>query len=62
MRKIVLLALLLTLVVSGAAFAQSATPVFCGDLSDADCAILTKAQDAMKSSIQRLSPWTATLS
>ena len=48
MRKIVLIALLLTLIISGAAFAQSTPPVFCGDLSDADCAILTKAQDAMK--------------
>ncbi len=49
MRKITLLALLLILCVSGAAVAQETPPVFCGTLSQADCAILTQSQAAMKS-------------
>ncbi len=55
MRKIVLIAVLLLLCISGAALAQEATPAatpmfnFCGTLSDADCAILQKAQTSMMS-------------
>ncbi len=49
MRKIGLIALVLMLCVGGAVFAQSTIPTFCGTLSDADCAILTQAQDAQKS-------------
>ena len=49
MRKIMVIVMAL-LMVSGAAFAQDATPpVFCGDLSEADCAILTQSQTAMMS-------------
>ncbi len=47
MRKSIWLALLLILCVSGAAFAQDATPVFCGTLSQADCDILTQSHSAM---------------
>jgi hypothetical protein len=43
---IIVVALML---VSNAAFAQDAPPVFCGDLSEADCAILTQSQAAMMS-------------
>src|SRR5450432_674174 len=54
MRKIALIALIF-FSISGAAFAQDVTPaatpaavpVFCGDLAQADCAILTKSQTAM---------------
>jgi len=57
MRKIALIALLMISLISGAAFAQEATPEatpqatpqFCGTLSDADCAILNKSQQAMAS-------------
>ncbi len=55
MRKIVLIAALLLFCISGAALAQEATPAatpmfnFCGTLSEADCAILQKAQDSVKS-------------
>ena len=47
MRKYVLFALLVTLCLSGAAFAQTTMPVYCGELSEADCAILTNSQSAM---------------
>ncbi len=46
MRKPGLIALLLILCISGSAFAQSSMPVFCGDLSSADCTILTNARTA----------------
>lgn len=47
MRKI-LLVLVAMLMVSGAALAQDATPeVFCGDLAEEDCAILTQSHEAM---------------
>src|SRR4051812_29953429 len=48
MRKLGLIALLLMLCISGAAFAQTSMPVFCGDLSAADCTILTNSQTASK--------------
>jgi hypothetical protein len=49
MRKL-LVVVLAVLVVSGSAFAQdTAMPVLCGDLSEADCAILTQSQAAMMS-------------
>jgi hypothetical protein len=48
MRKLALLAIMLLCCISGAAFAQDAAPTYCGSLSDADCAIVTGAQDAMK--------------
>jgi len=44
-----LIALLMMLCISGAAFAQTTLPVFCGDLSAADCTILTNSQTATKS-------------
>lgn len=50
MRKIVLV-LVALLLVSGAALAQEATPeshTFCGDLSEADCTLLTQSEAAMK--------------
>ncbi|MEP7291769.1 MAG: hypothetical protein ABI835_08290 [Chloroflexota bacterium] len=40
------IALVLMLGISGAAFAQTTMPIPCGDLSDADCEILTNAQAA----------------
>ena len=46
MRKLGSIALLLILCISGSAFAQSSMPVYCGDLSSADCTILTNAQSA----------------
>jgi hypothetical protein len=49
MRKLILLAVLLTLCVSGAAFAQDKPVTFCGSLSEADCAILTESQAATQS-------------
>lgn len=49
MRKLMVVVIAL-LLVSGAAFAQDTMPpVFCGDLSEADCAILTQSQTAMMS-------------
>lgn len=49
MRKLMVV-VIAVLVVSGTAFAQDTTPpVFCGDLSEADCAILTQSQTAMMS-------------
>jgi hypothetical protein len=48
MRKLFFL-LVAMLLVSGAAVAQDAPPVFCGDLSEADCAILAQAQTAAMS-------------
>jgi len=48
MRKFGLLALLLILCIGGAALAQDNMPVFCGDLSQADCTILTNAKAADK--------------
>ncbi|MEO8394398.1 MAG: hypothetical protein ABI700_15505 [Chloroflexota bacterium] len=48
MRKLGLIALLMMLCISGAAFAQTSMPVFCGDLSAADCTILTNSQSASK--------------
>lgn len=47
MRKGLLLILLVLLTVSGAALAQDTPPVFCGDLSAADCALLEQSQTAM---------------
>ncbi len=47
MRKGLLIVLLALLTVSGAALAQDTPPVFCGDLSAADCAILEQSQTAM---------------
>lgn len=47
MRKGLLLILLVLLTVSGAALAQDTPPVFCGDLSEADCALLEQSQTAM---------------
>ncbi len=47
-RKIVFSALIL-LSISGAAFAQTTAPTFCGTLSQADCAILSQSQQAMAS-------------
>jgi len=49
MRKLGLIALLTMLCISGAAFAQTTMPVFCGDLSATDCTILTNSQTASKS-------------
>ena len=46
MRKFGLLALGLIFCLGGAAFAQDATPVFCGTLATADCTILTNGQTA----------------
>ena len=53
MRKLALIALLALLCLGGvgygAVFAQGTTPTpFCGDLSDADCAIMTQSQEAMR--------------
>jgi hypothetical protein len=49
MRKLMVVVVALMLV-SSAAFAQDAVPpVLCGDLSEADCAILTQSQTAMMS-------------
>jgi hypothetical protein len=50
MRKFILIiAALAMLSLSGAVFAQSTTPqTFCGDLSSADCQILTQSEAAMK--------------
>ncbi len=48
MRKLGLIALLMMLCISGAAFAQTPMQVFCGDLSAADCTILTNSQSASK--------------
>ena len=47
MRKITLIALLIVCCFGGAAFAQEATPQFCGTLAQDDCAILQKSQQAM---------------
>lgn len=47
MKKIVLLAAVLILCVSGAAYAQTTMPVFCGDLAQEDCDLLTRSQEAM---------------
>lgn len=41
------LALVLTLLLAGTAFAQTEPPVYCEDLSDSDCAVLTDSQAAM---------------
>ncbi len=51
MRKLILIiAALAMLSLSGAVFAQDTTPqTFCGDLSTADCQILTQSAAAMKS-------------
>lgn len=49
MRKLtscIALLLVLSLSVTGAALAQNTMPVFCGDLSEADCEIITNAQTA----------------
>lgn len=48
MRKGLLFILVVLLTVSGAALAQDSPPVFCGDLSEADCAILEQSQTAMR--------------
>ena len=49
MRKLALLAIVALCCISGAAFAQSDMPTFCGTLSEADCAIVTNAQETMRS-------------
>lgn len=49
MRKYLLLLLLAALCLSGTALAQTTMPVYCGELSEADCAILTNSQTAMRS-------------
>jgi hypothetical protein len=46
MRKLAVFALLLTLLLGSGVLAQDLPPVFCGDLSEADCALLTDAQTA----------------
>lgn len=52
MKKRMILVVLMLLVIGGAALAQDATPealgahTFCGDLSDADCQLVTGAQQA----------------
>lgn len=46
MRKLAVFALLLTLLLGSGVLAQDLPPVFCGDLSEADCALLTDAQAA----------------
>jgi hypothetical protein len=48
MRKIVFV-LIVLLLVSSAALAQNDMTTFCGDLSEADCSLLTQSQEAMKS-------------
>jgi hypothetical protein len=48
MRKGMLVVLVALLVVSGAALAQGEQPVFCGSLSEADCAVLEQARTAMQ--------------
>jgi hypothetical protein len=48
MRKTLLLVVLMLAVFSGAAFAQDVPPTFCGDLSEADCSILTESAQAMR--------------
>lgn len=48
MRKGLLILLTVLLTVSGAALAQDMPPVYCGDLSEADCAILEQSQAAMR--------------
>lgn len=48
MKKIVLLAAVLILCISGAAYAQSTVPVFCGDLAQEDCDLLTRSQEVMR--------------
>ncbi|MFN8560105.1 MAG: hypothetical protein U0703_00350 [Anaerolineae bacterium] len=49
MKKILLIALVLVLSVGGAVFAQASVPVFCGDLAQADCDLLTRSQETMQS-------------
>ncbi len=64
MRKFILIvAALAMLSLSGAVFAQGTTPqTFCGNLSSADCDILTQSEAAMKAldsdqlQFQRLGP------
>ncbi|MCB0145953.1 MAG: hypothetical protein KDE50_39075, partial [Caldilineaceae bacterium] len=41
------LTLVLTLLCSGTTFAQTEQPVYCQDLSAADCTLLVESQDAM---------------
>ncbi|MCC6805598.1 MAG: hypothetical protein IT319_22140 [Anaerolineae bacterium] len=48
MKKSVLLAAMLILCVSGAAYAQTTVPVFCGDLAQEDCDLLTRSQEVMR--------------
>jgi hypothetical protein len=49
MRKIGLIGLFAVLCIGGAAFAQDAVPVFCGNLEQADCDLLTHSHAAMES-------------
>lgn len=48
MRKALFLVVVALFLVSGAALAQDEMPVLCGDLSEADCAILEQSQAAME--------------
>ncbi|MCZ2099886.1 MAG: hypothetical protein LC121_27210 [Anaerolineae bacterium] len=48
MKKIVLLAAMLILCIGGAAYAQTTAPVFCGDLAQEDCDLLTRSQEVMR--------------
>ena len=48
MKRLVLVMTILILGVSGAAYAQTTMPVFCGDLAQEDCDLLTRSQEAMR--------------
>lgn len=47
MKKVLLIAAVLILCISGAAYAQTTMPVLCGDLPQEDCDLLTRSQEAM---------------
>ena len=55
MRRSLLLLVLLLAVFSGSALAQEFPQTYCGDLSEADCSILTGSASAMRDLTRRRS-------